>query len=168
MFYKKTQFRSSSCNAVFSRYPEAATGGVLPKNKVFTNFSNFKWSKTLVMESLFNKVAGRKPATLFNRDSNTGAFPAKFTTFLKTLFLQNFFFSLKIFFCSHQLFASSHIYNVVSTFTNVEKLDVEKSDVVSTFSKAVNMKVDIDNVDFTLYNVVHFNVEIHNDVSTLI
>ena len=42
-------------------------------------------------------------------------------------------------------------HNVVSTFTNIVKLDVES-----------------DNVDSTLLDVVHFNVEIHNVVSTLI
>ena len=48
-------------------------------------------------------------------------------------------------------FRSGHFHNVVSTFTNVVKLDVENDNVVSTSS-----------------NVVHVNVEIHNVVSTLI
>ena len=30
--------------------------------------------KTPKLESLFNKVAGLRPATLFKKDSNTGAF----------------------------------------------------------------------------------------------
>ena len=30
--------------------------------------------KTPTLESLFNKVAGLRPATLFKKDSNTGAF----------------------------------------------------------------------------------------------
>ena len=42
------------------------------------------------------------------------------------------------------LLGSGNYHNVVSTFTNVLKLDVEN-----------------DNITRTLYNVVHINVEIH-------
>ena len=66
------------------------------------------------------------------------------------------------------LFRSGHFHNVVSTFTNVVKLDVEHDNVVSTLSKVDHVSVEIHNVDSTLLDVVHFNVEIHNVVSTLI
>ena len=66
------------------------------------------------------------------------------------------------------LFKSGHFHNVVSTFTNVVKLDVENDNVVSTLSNVVHVNVEIHNVDSTLFDVVHFNVEIHNVVSTLI
>ena len=66
------------------------------------------------------------------------------------------------------LFGSSRFHNVVSTFTNVVKLDVENDKVVSTLSKVVHVNVEIHNVDLMLFNVVHFNVEMHNVVSTLI
>ena len=46
---------------------------------------------------------------------------------------------------------NGNFHNVVSTFTNVVKLDIENGNVVST-----------------LYNVVHVNVEIHNVALTLI
>ena len=49
------------------------------------------------------------------------------------------------------LFRSGHFHNVVSTFTNVVKLDVENDNVLSMLS-----------------NVVHVNIEIHNVVSMLI
>ena len=55
----------------------------------------------------------------------------------------NFFFFV--------IFRRGHFHNVVSTFSNVVKLDVENDNVVSTLS-----------------NVVHVNVEIHNVVSMLI
>ena len=48
-------------------------------------------------------------------------------------------------------FRNSRFHNVVSTLTNVFKLDVEK-----------------DNVFWTFFNVAHINIEIHKVVSTLI
>ena len=66
------------------------------------------------------------------------------------------------------LFRSGQFHNVVSTFTNVVKLDVENDNVVSTLSNVVHVNVEIHNVDSTLLDVVNFNVEIHNVVSTLI
>ena len=66
------------------------------------------------------------------------------------------------------LFKSGHFHNVVSTFTNVVKLDVENDNVVSTLSNVVHVNVEIHSVDSTLLDVVNFNVEIHNVVSTLI
>ena len=66
------------------------------------------------------------------------------------------------------LFRSGHFYNIVSTFTNVVKLDVENDNVVLTLSNVVHVNVEIHNVDSTLLDVVNFNVEIYNIVSTLI
>ena len=66
------------------------------------------------------------------------------------------------------LFRSSHFQNVVSTFSNVVKFDVENDNVVSTLSNVVHVNVEIHNVDSTLLDVVNFNVEIRNLVSTLI
>ena len=66
------------------------------------------------------------------------------------------------------LFGNGHFHNVVSTLTNVVKLDVEKDNVVSTLSDVVHINVEIRNVDSTLFDVVNSNVEIHNVVSTLI
>ena len=66
------------------------------------------------------------------------------------------------------LFRSDHFHNVVSTFTNVVKLDVEHDNVVSTLSNVVYVNVEIYNVDSTLLDAVHFSFEIHNVVSTLI
>ena len=66
------------------------------------------------------------------------------------------------------LFRSGHFHNVVSTLTNVVKLDVEIDNVLSMLSNVVHVNVEIHNVDSTLLDVVNFNVEIHNVVSTLI
>ena len=66
------------------------------------------------------------------------------------------------------LFRSSHFQNVVSTFSNVVKFDVENDNVVSTLSNVVHVNVEIHNVDSTLLDIVNFNVEIHNAVSMLI
>ena len=65
------------------------------------------------------------------------------------------------------LFQSGHFYNIVSTFTNLVKLDVENDNFVLTLSKVVHVNVEIHNVDLALLEVVNFNVKIHNVVSTL-
>ena len=70
--------------------------------------------------------------------------------------------------CFFVLFRSGHFQSVVSTFTNVVKLDVKNDNVVSTLSNVAHVNVEILNVDLTLLDVVIFNVEIHNVVSTLI
>ena len=61
------------------------------------------------------------------------------------------------------LFGNGHFHNVVSTLTNVAKLDVKKENNVSTLSNVAHI-----NVDSTLVNVVNSNLEIHNVVSSLI
>ena len=61
------------------------------------------------------------------------------------------------------LFRSRHFHNVVSTFTNIVKLNVENDNDVSTFSNVVHVSFDS-----TLLEVVNFNVAIRNVVSTLI
>ena len=65
-------------------------------------------------------------------------------------------------------FSNGHIRNVVSTLTNIVKIDVENDNVDSTLSNVVQINVEIDNVDSTLLNVVNFNVDVHNVVSMLI
>ena len=70
--------------------------------------------------------------------------------------------------CFFVPFRSGHFHNVVSTFTNVVKHDVENDNVVSTLPNVVHVNVEIHNVDLTLLDVVNFNVEIHNVVSRLI
>ena len=70
--------------------------------------------------------------------------------------------------CFFVLFRRGHFHNVVSTFTNIVKLDVENNNIVSTLSNVVHVNVEIHNVDSTLLDVVNFNVEIYNIVSTLI
>ena len=72
--------------------------------------------------------------------------------------VQRIQFIKKIFFCSFQLCPNVYIYNVVSTLTNVVKLDAENNNAVSTFSNVSNVNVEIDNVDLTLFNVAKFNV----------
>ena len=52
------------------------------------------------------------------------------------------------------LFGNGHFHNVVSTLTNIVKLDVEKDNVVSTLSNVVHINVEIRNVDSTLFDVV--------------
>ena len=64
------------------------------------------------------------------------------------------------------LFRNSHFHNVVSTFSNVVKLDIENG-VNSTLSNVVHINVGIHNIDSTLFDVVNFNVEIRNVVSML-
>ena len=46
----------------------------------------FKIVVLTVLKSLFNKVAGLRPATLSKRDSNTVCFPVKFAKSLGTPF----------------------------------------------------------------------------------
>ena len=65
-------------------------------------------------------------------------------------------------------FSNGHICNVVSTFRNVVKIDVDNDNVVSTLSNVVQFNVEKHNVVSTLFYVVNFNVDIHNVVSTLI
>ena len=65
-------------------------------------------------------------------------------------------------------FSNGHIHNVVSTLSNVVKIDVENDNIVSTLSNVVQLKVEKHNVVSTLFYVVNFNVDIHNIVSTLI
>ena len=66
------------------------------------------------------------------------------------------------------LFRSGQFHNVVSTFTNVVKLDVENDNVVSTLPNIAHVNFEVHNVDSTLLDIVHFNVEIPNVVSTLV
>ena len=78
-------------------------------------------------------------------------------------------YSIWMFFvCLFVCFRSGHFHNVVSTFTNVVKLDVENGNIVSTSFNIVHVNVEIRNVDSTLLDVANFNVEIHKVVSTLI
>ena len=51
-------------------------------------------------------------------------------------------------------FTNGHIYNVVSTLSNVAEIDVENVNVVSTLSNVVQINVEID-VDSTLFNVAN-------------
>ena len=64
-------------------------------------------------------------------------------------------------------FPNRHIQNVVSTFPNVVKIDVENDNVVSTLPNVVQIEVETDNVEPTLFNVVNSNVDVHNVVSRL-
>ena len=63
-------------------------------------------------------------------------------------------------------FSNGHIRNVVSTFPNVVKIDVES--VVSTLSNVAQFNVEKHIVVSTLFYVVNFNVIIHNIISTLV
>ena len=58
------------------------------------------------------------------------------------------------------LFRHDHFHNVVSTFTDVVKLDVENDNVVSTLSYVVHINVETHNIDLTLFDVVNSNVVI--------
>ena len=64
-------------------------------------------------------------------------------------------------------FSNSHIRNIVSTFPNVVKSDVENHNVVSTFSHVVQFNVEKHNVVSMFFNIVNFNVNVHNVASTL-
>ena len=65
-------------------------------------------------------------------------------------------------------FRNGHFRNIVSTFTNVVKLDAEDENTVSTLSNVVNIIVEIYNFDSALFDVINSNVEIHNVFSSLI
>ena len=58
------------------------------------------------------------------------------------------------------LLRNGHFHNVVLTFTNVVRLDVENGNVVSTLSNVVHINVEIHNIDSTLFGVKNSNVEI--------
>ena len=66
------------------------------------------------------------------------------------------------------LFGNCNFLNVVSTFTNVVKLELENDKVVSMFSDVVHVNVEILNIDSMLSDVVNSNVEMQNVVSTFI
>ena len=55
-------------------------------------------------------------------------------------------------------FANGQIPNVVSTFLNVAKLDVENGNVVLTLANVCHISVENDNVDSTLFSVVTLNI----------
>ena len=48
--------------------------GILCKKGIYKKVCNV-YRKALVLEPLFNKVAGRRTAALSKKDSSTGAFP---------------------------------------------------------------------------------------------
>ena len=66
------------------------------------------------------------------------------------------------------IFRNGHFHNVVSTFINVVKMDIENDNVASTLSNVVHINVRMHNVDSTLFDIVNSNFETHNVVSTLI
>ena len=74
--------------------------------------------------------------------------------------------NLKWFFFA--VFENCHFRNVVSTLTNVVKLDVEKDNLVSPLSNVVHINVEMHIDDLTLFDIVNSNVEIHNVASALI
>ena len=65
-------------------------------------------------------------------------------------------------------FPDGHIRDVVSTFPNVVKIDVENDNVVSSLFNIVQFDAEIYNVVSVLLNVVNFNFGVHNVASTLI
>ena len=60
--------------------------GVFCKKVVLRNFANFTGKH--LCESLFNKVGGLRPATLFKKRPWYSCFPMNFAKFLKTPFLK--------------------------------------------------------------------------------
>ena len=58
--------------------------------------------------------------------------------------------------------------NVISTLSNVAKIDVENSNFVSKLSNVVQFYVEKRNVVSTLFNAVNFNVDVHNVALMLI
>ena len=50
------------------------------------------------------------------------------------------------------LFGNGHFHNVVSTLTNVVKLDVENGNILSTLSDVDHINVERYNVDLTLFD----------------
>ena len=86
--------------------------------------------------------------------------------------VQHILWSSKILFCfwikAYIFFSNVHIHNVVSTLSNVVKIDVENDNVVSTLSNVVKFNVEKHNVVSMLFYIVNFNFARHNVVSTLI
>ena len=79
-----------------------------------------------------------------------------------------FLWSSKILFCISlevYFFYIVHIYNIVSTFPSVLKIDAENDNVVSTLSNVVQIKIETDNVESKLFNVLNSNIGEHNVVS---
>ena len=86
--------------------------------------------------------------------------------------VQHILWSSKILFCfwikAYIFFSNVHIQNVVSTLSNIVKIDVENDNVVSTLSNVVKFNVEKHNVVSMLFYIVNFNFARHNVVSTLI
>ena len=61
------------------------------------------------------------------------------------------------------LIRNGHFPSVVSTLTDLVKLDVEKDNVVSTLPNFSRINVEIHNVDSMLSNVANSSIEMHND-----
>ena len=74
----------------------------------------------------------------------------------------NFEFSVLIWNDFFVHFGNGYFHNVVSTLTNVVKLDVEKDITVLTLSNVVHINVEIRNDNSTLFDVVNYNFEIYN------
>ena len=137
--------------------------------KLKTNWYFTKWSVlNQVLEMQYFSWSFKKfldfASTLRHIPLNMGVKWRRFETVVKTL---NFVYSIWNIFV-FVLSRNGHFHNVVSTFTNVAKLDVENDSVVSTLSSVVHIKVEIHNIYSTLFDVVNSIVEIHNVVSTLI
>ena len=78
---------------------------------------------------------------------------------------QKYYFSFEL---RLRFFSNGQIGNVVSTFPNVVKIDVENDNAVLTLSNVVQINVEKQNVVSMLFHVVNFNVDVHNVASTLI